>query len=440
MSRTPNERSGPAPSDLVARVRAAKSAQTKLRVAPAATRTRALERVGDFLTRERSRILYANGLDLRRAELEGLAAPLLSRLRLTESKLQVLQEGLAQLARSEDPIGRVLIRRELDRGLELEQVQSPIGVVLVAFESRPDAVIQIGGLALRSGNAVLLKGGAEALKSNRILVEGLRLALAESGLDSEAIQGIEGREAFMPLLAMDGLIDLVIPRGSNAFVQLVQRSTKIPVLGHAEGICTLYVDRAADPATAIRLALDGKCDSPSACNATETLLIHRDALPALASIGAALHARGVRMRADEAARAHLPYAEAAGEADGATEYGDLILAIRVVDSFDQALAWIATHGSAHTDAIVSEDPEACARFLAEVDSASVFANASTRFADGYRFGLGAEVGISTGRIHARGPVGIAGLLTTRYLLRGHGHIASDYGPGKRAFLHRELEP
>lgn len=423
------------PADLARRARAA---QRALRVAPAAKRTEVLERLAARLRDDRELLRRANQADLERAAQDGLAAPLLKRLALTDDKLAVLGDGLRQLAATPDPVGRPLVRRELDRGLVLTQVRSPLGVLLVVFESRPDAVVQIGGLALRAGDAVILKGGAEARESNAALVGCLRGALADAGLDPDAVTAVETREALAPLLKLDGLIDLVIPRGSSALVRTIQASTRIPVLGHAEGICSLYVDRAADPDKAVRLAVDGKCDAPSACNATETLLVHEGARGLLPAIGDALRARGVTLRADERARAVLPWAEAAGPEDGATEYGDLVLAVRVVDDLDEALAWIAAHGSAHTDAIVTEDPAAAARFRAEVDSASVMVNASTRFADGFRYGLGAEVGVSTARVHARGPVGVEGLLTTRWLVEGEGHAAGDYGPGKRSFTHREL--
>ena len=338
-------------------------------------------------------------------------------------------------------MGEPVRRTELDDGLVLTQVKSPLGVLLIIFESRPDAVVQIGSLALRSGNAVILKGGSEALHSNRALVDCLRRALAAEGLPEDAVQGVEGRQAVAGLLALDGLIDLVIPRGSGALVRSIQEATRIPVLGHSEGICHLVLDATADPAMAVKLAVDGKCNYPSACNATETLLVHRGFLPHLAAVGRALAERGVELRADAAALPHLrdlPRAVPAADEDWATEHGALVLGVRTVASLDEAIDHVHRYGSAHTEAIVTEDPAAAARFLREVDAASVFVNASTRFADGYRYGLGAEVGISTGRIHARGPVGVEGLLTTRWLLEGHGQAAADYGPGKRSFTHRSL--
>lgn len=424
--------------DLTARAAAARAAQRRLGGASADGRSRVLERLSRLLAEREESLVAANRRDLEEAERAGLGGPLLGRLALTPAKLAVLREGVDALAGGEDPVGRPTLATELDDGLVLERVTSPLGVLLVIFESRPDAVVQIGALALRSGNAVLLKGGSEALHSNRALVATLRDALEQCDLDPDAVQGIEGREAVAGLLALDEHIDLVIPRGSGDLVRSIQEATRIPVLGHAEGVCHLYLDAAANPAMAARLAVDGKTDYPSACNATETLLVHRAFLDRLPAVGRALEAAGVTLRADEEARAVLPGAQAASAEDWRAEYGDLTLAVRVVGSLEEAVDHIHRFGSGHTEAIVTDDREAAERFLAGVDSASVFHNASTRFADGYRYGLGAEVGISTGRIHARGPVGVEGLLTTRWLLRGSGQGAGDYGPGRRAFRHRQL--
>ena len=422
----------------LAAAEAVRQAQRRLGSAGGEARGRILGRLATLLADEADELLAANRRDLEAAETSRLAAPLRGRLELSRAKLDTLIEGVETLSAAGDPVGRVLRRTELDQGLELRQVTSPIGVLLIIFESRPDAAVQIGSLALRTGNGVLLKGGSEARHSNRALIECMRRAVAGEGLPPQAIQGVEGRRAVAALLEHDELIDLVIPRGSGDLVRSIQSSTRIPVLGHAEGICHLYLDAAAEPEMARHLALDGKCSYPSACNAVETLLVHRDFLPHLPEVAAALGAAGVELRADAAALEHCPGAVPAGEQDGAVEYGDLILAVRTVDSLDQAVERIHRFGSAHTDAIVSDDPEARRRFLERVDSASVFANASPRFADGYRYGLGAEVGISTGRIHARGPVGADGLLTTRWLLEGSGQGAGDYGPGRRSFSHRVL--
>ena len=424
--------------EAAAAARAVREAQRRLGSAGGEARGRILVRLAALLRETGGDLLAANRCDLEAAEASGLGGPLLGRLGLTESKLETLVEGVEALAAEPDPVGRVLRRTELDEGLLLRQVTSPIGVLLIIFESRPDAAVQIGSLALRTGNGVLLKGGAEAKHSNRALIDCMRRAVAEEDLPPDVIRGVEGREAAQALLEHDELIDLVIPRGSGELVRAIQSSTRIPVLGHAEGICHLYLDAAADPEMARHLALDGKCDYPSACNAVETLLVHRAFLPQLPAVATALVEAGVELRADAEALPHCPGAGPAGEEDGAVEYGDLILAVRTVGDLEEAVDHIHRYGSAHTDAIVSDDAEARERFLATVDSASVFANASPRFADGFRYGLGAEVGISTGRIHARGPVGAEGLLTTRWLLEGSGQGAGDYGPGKRAFTHRRL--
>ncbi len=418
--------------------RSVRDAQRRLGSCQGAQRTAALRRLDELLAERQADLLEANQADLQAAAEADLEPSLLNRLRLSPSKIATLREGVEQLAAQPDPIGKVLRATELDDGLTLRQVQSPLGVLLIIFESRPDAVIQIGSLALRTGNGVLLKGGSEALHSNRALVGCLREALEGEGLPADAVRGVEGREAVAELLELDALVDLVIPRGSGALVRSIQESTRIPVLGHAEGICHLYIDADADPAMAARLAVDGKCDYPAACNATETLLVHRDFLPHLDAVGRALVERGVELRADDEARAHLPTAAPATEDDWSREYGAPVLAVRTVADFDEAVEHIHRYGSAHTDAIVTGNPVSKERFLREVDAASVFVNASTRFADGYRYGLGAEVGISTSRIHARGPVGVDGLLTTRWLLEGAGHAAGDYGPGKRSFRHRDL--
>lgn len=415
--------------------RAVREASHGLALADGARRSAALTRLAERLLLDRDAILSANEADL--ADAATLAPALRSRLALSAAKLEQLRQGLLELAASPDPVGRVLSRTRLDEGLELEKVTHPLGVALVIFESRPDAVIQISGLAIRAGTGAILKGGSEAARSNAALVACVQAALVDVGL-AQAVAGLEGRAAVAELLGCDSLIDLVIPRGSGAMVKAIAAATRIPVLGHAEGVCHLYLDAAADPARALHLALDGKTDYPSACNATEALLVHRDFLPRLPVIGAALQARGVALRADLEAQPWLSGAVPATDADRGHEYGELTLAVFTVASLDEALAFIRRYGSAHTDAICTEDPAAAARFLAEVDSASVFHNASTRFADGYRYGLGAELGISTARVHARGPVGVEGLLTTRWLLRGQGQGAGDYGPGRRAFLHERL--
>jgi glutamate-5-semialdehyde dehydrogenase len=341
----------------------------------------------------------------------------------------------------DDPVGRVLEHTTLDTGLELTRVGCPLGLLAVIFESRPDAVTQISALAIKSGNAVVLKGGRDAARTTGALVTAIRAGLDGTDVPPDAVVSVEGRESVDALLALDGVVDLVIPRGSKELVRYVQTHTKIPVLGHAEGVCHVYVDSAADPEMAVAIVVDAKVQYPAACNAAEAVLIHVDVAPlVLPLLLDRLTEAGVEVRACPRTRslaaAHRHTVKAATPEDWGREFGELILAVRIIDSLDEALAHIAHYGSAHTEAIVTEDPAAAERFLAEVDAAGVFHNASTRFADGYRYGLGAEVGVGTGKVHARGPVGLAGLTTYKYLLSGRGHIVADYvGSGRRRFRH-----
>lgn len=389
-------------------------------------RSAALRAFSSILDASRDAIAEANEKDLLAAKRAQLKGPLLDRLALPLSKLEVLRSGVDDLASRADPVGAVRRRTQLDDGLELRLVSSPLGVLLIVFESRPDAVVQIGSLAIRSGNAVLLKGGSEAMETNRVLIQCARKALELAGLPADLVIGVEGRAAVASLLERDDAIDLVIPRGSGALVRTIQESTRIPVLGHAEGICHVYLDVAADPGHARRIVIDGVCDYPAACNATETILVHRDFLPSFQQIRDALVEQNATL------------VEPSTEEDWTVEYGSPTANVRVVDSIEEAIDHIHRYGSGHTDAIVTEDAATAAQFLDEVDSASVLHNASTRFADGHRYGLGAEVGIATGRLHARGPVGVEGLLTTRWLLRGQGHVVSEYSRGERHFSWDDL--
>ena len=414
-----------------------RAAQRRLATAKAAVRTSALSSLADIMREQDAAIAAANQQDL--AAATNLEPQLKSRLALDAKKRAALVQGLEQLVALPDPIDVAVSQTKLDDGLVLTKVQSPIGVILVIFESRPDAVIQIASLALRSGNAVVLKGGSEATHSNRVLVDCVRTSLERAGLDADAVMLIEGRAAVQELLGRGDVIDLVIPRGSGQLVRSIQEGTRIPVLGHAEGICHLYIDAKADPAMAVQLAVDGKCDYPSACNATETILVHEAFLPHVGDVAQALAKRGVELRVGERLQSVVPHAKPASDDDFHTEYGALIVNMQVVRDIGEAIAHIARYGSAHTDAICTEDGAAAERFLREVDSASVFHNASTRFADGFRYGLGAEVGVSTSRIHARGPVGVEGLLTTRWLLRGGGQIVSDYSSGAKRFKHERVK-
>lgn len=421
------------------RATAARRAGLKLRRSDGHLRNAGLDAIAAALEARGAEIEAANQADREAAKQGGLAAPLAKRLVFDAGKRAQAVEGLRSVRALDDPLGRELSRRELDEGLILSQVSAPIGVIAMIFESRPDALVQIASLALKSGNALVLKGGSEAANSNRVLAEVISEATVAAGLPHGWLQLIETRADVTALLELDDLIDLMIPRGSNEFVRYIMDNTRIPVLGHADGICHLYLDAAAEQDMALRVSLDAKTQYVAVCNALETLLIHQDAaerlLPALART---LTDAGVELRGCERSRRIVPDMKPASEQDWKTEYLDLILSVRVVDSLEEAVAHINTYGSGHTDGIVTSDEATAREFFASVDSASLMWNASTRFADGFRYGLGAEVGISTARIHARGPVGVEGLLTYKWLVMGQGHVVADYSSGTRSFTHRDL--
>ncbi|HLU47501.1 MAG TPA: glutamate-5-semialdehyde dehydrogenase, partial [Planctomycetota bacterium] len=394
----------------------------------------------------RERILEANREDKRVAEEEvkrgTLSLALWKRLDLEGAKFDALLAGIDDVRRLDDPVGKVTLARRLDEGLDLYRVTCPLGVIGVIFEARPDAAVQISVLGLKSSNAVILKGGSEASRTNRALVECMRSALADdSVVPVDTIQLLTTRAEVADLLQQDRFVDLVIPRGSNELVRSIQASTRIPVLGHADGICSVYLDRAADPDRAVAITLDAKTQYPAVCNAAETLLIHSDLLGSVwPRVAEALSSAGVEIRADERARKAFSAAKLASSEDFDTEFLDLTIAVKTVDSLDEAIDHINEHGSHHTDAIVTEDRAAAERFLARVDSAGVYHNASTRFADGFRYGFGAEVGVSSNKTHARGPVGLDGLVIYKYRLYGSGQGVANYGPGKRPYLHAPLAP
>ena len=424
--------------------RASRAAALTLAACSTETKDRALAAIREALIEHRDAILEANRADkiaaedlVASGELTQAAA---RRLDLEGSKYDTVLAGIADVGRLPDPVGSVDFASRLDDGLELRRVSSPIGVIGVIFEARPDAAVQISTLTLKSSNAVILKGGREAERTNRALVSAMREAIAGvDGVPADAIQLISTREEVRSLLDLDDWIDLIIPRGSNELVRSIQENTRIPVLGHADGICAVYVDEHADLEKAVAVVVDSKAQYPAVCNAAETLLVHRAAAGRLLpQLGAALEAAGVELRADAEASAWLPNATAAVDADFDTEYLDYIVAVKIVDSVEEAVEHINAHGSHHTDAIVTEDESAAECFLARVDSAGVYHNASTRFADGFRYGLGAEVGVSTNKTHARGPVGLEGLVIYKYHLRGDGHRVADYGPEGKAFKHERL--
>ncbi|XP_006621113.1 delta-1-pyrroline-5-carboxylate synthase isoform X1 [Apis dorsata] len=403
-------------------------------------RATCINALADLLESRQKEILEANRKDLEAAEKTGLAKALLSRLSLTPAKLKSLSSGLRQIANdSLTNVGRVLRRTKLAEGLELRQITVPIGVLLVIFESRPDSLPQVAALAMSSANGLLLKGGKEATNSNKYLMELVKEALGPVGA-ANAISLISTREDVGDLLSMGKHIDLVIPRGSSDLVRSIQEQSKhIPVLGHAEGICHVYVDRDADLVKALKIIRDSKCDYPAACNAMETLLIHESHMKSsfFNDVCSMLQKEGVKVNSGPKLRKQLTFGPPAAKSMK-TEYGALECAIEVVSDIEDAINHIHKYGSGHTDCIVTENKERATYFQREVDSACVFHNASTRFSDGYRFGLGAEVGISTARIHARGPVGVDGLLTTKWVLQGNGHAAADFGEGGEVWLHQSL--
>ena len=438
------DRNASSASEVERIARASRAAAIELSALDGGARNAALRELRASLLRSRAPIEAANREDRARAvalvEEGSLSKPLAKRLDLEGDKLDILLESIDGVMALPDPVGKVDYATRLDDGLDLYRVSCPLGVVAVIYEARPEAGVQISSLTLKTANAVILKGGREAELTNAALVEAMREGIAAAGLPRDAIQQISTREEVRALLELDPWVDLIVPRGSNELVRSIQAGTRIPVLGHADGICSVYVDRAADASKALAVVLDSKTQYPAVCNAAETLLIHREALPRiLPPLAVALDQAGVELRADDEARALLPRAKPVTAQDYRTEFLDLVLAVRTVGSVEEAVDHINEHGSHHTDAIITEDDEAAEYFLLRVDSACVMRNASTRFADGFRFGLGAEVGISTQKTHARGPVGVEGLLSYKYRLYGNGQGVAPYGPGKRSFLHRAID-
>jgi glutamate-5-semialdehyde dehydrogenase len=431
-------------ASIARRARVASRAIAKL---SAEARNDVLIAVAQAIEQGARRILEANERDCLAAESEvaagKMSSAMLARLRVTDRSIAQMAAQVREVARLEDPLGRRLSATELDDGLVLYRESCPFGVIGVIFESRPDAVPQLASLALKSGNAVLLKGGAEAAHTNEALVSIWRECLEKfPAVPADSINLLHTRADVKEMLALDRDVDLIIPRGSYALVQFIMQHSRIPVLGHSEGICHVYVDRGADLEKAVAIAYDAKVQYPAVCNAAETLLVHEAvAEKFLPRMVAKLKEAKVEIRGDSKTIALLPNDAIvpATEEDWATEYSDLILSVKIVADLDEAIEHVNRYGSRHTDAIVTEDSEAAQRFLNEVDAAGVFHNASTRFADGYRYGLGAEVGISTSKLHARGPMGLEGLTTYKYKLRGDGHTVGPYAKGEKKFKHRRLD-
>ena len=430
---------------------AAKSASHVLATLSAAARNEALTGIHAALTAARDDILAANARDLelaRQAAADGtLSQSLVARLDLGKpGKWDDMLKGILDVRDLEDPVGKVTLRTRLDNGLDLERVTCPIGVLLIIFEARPEVIANIAALAVKSGNAAILKGGKESTESFVAISSVISAALEKSQVPNGAIQLVTTRDVIPQLLALDAHIDLVIPRGSNELVRYIKNNTRIPVLGHADGLCAIYLEQSADPSMAADVIVDSKTGYPAACNSLETLLVQDTALSThLPTVAAALAAKGVELRCDAQSKAalsgvpNLTLADAT-DADFATEFLSLTLAVKTVSSLPEAITHINTHGSHHTDCILTASPEQAEQFMAAVDSAGVYWNASTRLADGTRYGFGTEVGISTNKIHSRGPVGLEGLMIYKYKIRGQGQVAATYGEGegKKRFLHERL--
>ncbi len=393
----------------------------------------ALKKIAEALSEDKDEIFAANAIDMENAEKNGIASSVMKRLKFGEDKLRDCIKGIHQLISLPDPVGRVLLDRKLDGDLELIRVSCPIGVIGIIFEARPDAMIQISSLCLKSGNCAILKGGKETAATNRAIFNIIYKAAADAGLPKGCMFQAEQHNEIDELLACDKYVDLLIPRGSNKFVSYIMDNTKIPVMGHADGICHIYADDGCDMDKAVKIIVDSKTQYPAACNAVETLLVNRNiASEFLPKLNEVLKSAGVKVRGDKEA-AEIIGCEEMNEDDFATEYLDLCMSVKLVEDVKEACVHINTFGSHHTDAIISENMEHVAYFMQMTDSAGVYHNCSTRFADGFRYGFGAEVGISTGKIHARGPVGLEGLVTYKYKLFGNGNIVGDYASGVREF-------
>jgi glutamate-5-semialdehyde dehydrogenase len=433
-------------NEVKAKAQCARKASLEMATLTTEQKNTSLAAIAEALWREREGLIEANKEDLQRArKSQGrgeLSEAIVERLRLEEEKVLKVVDMVRSVASLDDPIGRTLYAEELDKGLELYRVSSPIGVVGVVFESRPDVLPQIASLCLKSGNAVILKGGSEASSSNRALYKIIREAAQETGIPEGWIQLLEAREEVTQLLKLDENVDLLIPRGSNSLVMYIKENTRIPVLGHSDGVCHIYVDENADVGEAVEICLDAKTQYPSVCNAVDTLLIHKGiAGEFLPAVQERLEEARVQVRGcPETRRLQGDRIRPASDEDWGTEFLDYVVAVKVVGDINEAVRHVNEYGSHHTDAIITRDGDSAIKFMEAVDSASVFWNASTRFADGYRYGLGAEVGISTGRIHARGPTGLEGLTIYKYYLVGSGQIVSSYlGGGSKSFSHRPLQ-
>lgn len=430
--------------DIKAEAAKMKLAAPELAAASIEKRNKALDLIAKALEENKEEVFAANKIDLENADKNNIAAAIKKRLKYDEVKMRDSIAGLKQLEGLVDPVGKVLLSRELDEGLVLQRISVPIGVIGVIFEARPDAMVQVASLCIKSGNCAILKGGKETANTNKVLFEIIKKSAIEAGLPEGCLLQAEQHNEIDELLACDQDVDLLIPRGSNNFVRYIMEHTKIPVMGHSSGICHIYVDEKADQELAVPVILDAKIQYPAACNAVETVLVNRsiaeEFLPKLAKglDGAGVKLRGTKEAADIVASKTGLNVELMQEDAFAKEYNDLIISLKVVSDVKEAVKHINYFGSHHTDCIITEDSASAAYFAQMVDSAGVYQNVSTRFADGFRYGFGAEVGISTGKLHARGPVGLDGLVTYKYTLKGNGQIVGDYATGKKQFHHKDI--
>ncbi|MBR6666084.1 MAG: glutamate-5-semialdehyde dehydrogenase [Lachnospiraceae bacterium] len=403
-------------------------------------RNQALDFIATALEQNKAEIFEANAKDMEYAESKQIAQSIQKRLKYDENKLRDSISGVLELKELSDPIGKVLMHRQLDDGLILKKISVPIGVIGVIFEARPDAMVQVASLCIKSGNCAILKGGKETTNTNRVLFEIIKNAVIKAGLPEQCLLQAEQHNEIDELLKCDSDVDLLIPRGSNQFVRYIMENTKIPVMGHSSGICHIYVDKDANREEALTVILDAKKNYPAACNAVETLLIHRDIATEFLPLLAAMFTEE-NVKVNGTAEVQKLMAMEVGimqEEEFAMEYNDMEISIKLVSDVNEAIQHINYFGSHHTDCIVTENDETAEFFVQMIDSAGVYHNCSTRFADGFRYGFGAEVGISTGKLHARGPVGLDGLVTYKYVLQGKGHIVGDYSSGKRKFKHKDL--
>ncbi len=425
-------------NDLLEKAEQVRLASIKISQTENKERIKALNFMADYLVKNIEEIFEANNEDYKNAEKKGISKALLSRLKLSKEKLNSGIEGVRKVGDLADPLNQAQIKRELSKGLILERKTVPIGVLGIIFESRPDAVMQISSLAIRSGNGVMLKGGSEANLTNTAIVKALKEGLHESGFDKNAICLLTSRKDSMAMLNLEKYINLIIPRGSNELVKFIQENTRIPVLGHADGICHLFIDYEANLDMALSVALDSKIQYPAACNAIETLLVHKDIAPFFFEKAIPLfNSNDVKLIGDKRS-VELGIKYEANVEDWQTEYLDLILSIKIVDDLNEAITHIQKYSSKHTDGIITENLATANKFMNVVDSAGVFHNCSTRFADGFRYGFGAEVGISTQTLPPRGPVGLEGLVTYKYFLKGDGNIVDDFSSGKAIYTHKDI--